>query len=411
MRTLLLQLPTSAPGPTAVYGQARLDTAAHKLRASSTHAPLALLPRPERGEEVVALVPATALSWHRVSLPAGLGRSGSRLQAALVGLLEDRLLQDPSQLHLALPSHWTSGEPTWVAVCDKTWLHAHLLALDEAGLPVQRIVPELAPPAQGQTWHALGDDISDWLWCCSAEHGVTGCPLAAMGQWPEAWLGTPSFVQAEPALAAWVQTRLQAGAELVDPDSHWLQSLASDWNLAQFELQSRRGAPGWRQLRQIGDTLLRQPQWRPARWGLLALLVAQLAGFNAWAWMTRQQWQAQEARWTRLLQETFPKVTVVVDAPLQMAREVARLRQGAGQLDANDLEAMLQALGAALPADVGSPNRLTYQDSTLEWPALAMNAAQQTAFEQALQGLGYRLQQQDTISRLQLLEPAQESAR
>lgn len=411
MRTLLLQLPTSAPGPTAVYGQARLDTAANRPHTSSTHAPLALLPRPERGEEVVALVPATALSWHRVSLPAGLGRSGSRLQAALVGLLEDRLLQDPSQLHLALPAHWTAGEPTWVAACDKAWLQAHLQTLDEAGLPVQRIVPELAPPLQGQSWHALGDDASGWLWCRSAEHGVTGCPVAAMGHWPQAWLDSAASVQAEPALAAWVQTRLQTNAELVDPDSHWHQALASDWNLAQFELQSRRRAPGWRRLRQIGDALLRQPSWRPARWGLLALLVAQLAGFNAWAWMTRQQWQAQEARWTSLLQETFPKVTVVVDAPLQMAREVARLRQGAGELGAHDLEAMLQALGAALPADVVSPSRLSYQDGQLEWPALAMNAAQQAAFEQALQGLGYRLQQQDKVWRLQLLEPVQEAAR
>ncbi len=411
MRTLLLQMSASAPGPTAVYGQARLDTAANKPLTSSTHAPLALLPRPERGEEVVALVPATALSWHRVSLPAGLGRSGSRLQAALVGLLEDRLLQDPAQLHLALPTHWTSGEPTWVVACDKAWLQAHLQTLDEAGLPVQRIVPELVPPLQGQSWHALGDDASGWLWCCSAEHGVTGCPVAALGHWPEAWLDSAASVQAEPALVAWVQTRLQASAELADPDSHWHQALASDWNLAQFELQSRRRAPGWRRLRQIGDALLRQPQWRPARWGLLALLVAQLAGFNAWAWMTRQQWQAQEARWTSLLQETFPKVTVVVDAPLQMAREVARLRQGAGELGAHDLEAMLQALGAALPADVGSPSRLSYQDGQLEWPALAMNAAQQAAFEQALQGLGYRLQQQDQVWSLQLLEPVQETAR
>lgn len=155
MRTLLLQLPTSAPGPTAVYGQAWLDTAATEDRPMSTQAPLALLPRPQRREEVVALLPAAALSWHRISLPAGLGRSGARLQAALVGLLEDRLLQDPTQLHLALPAHWAAGEPTWVAACDKAWLHAHLQALDEAGLSVQRIVPELAPAPQvsaGTPW-------------------------------------------------------------------------------------------------------------------------------------------------------------------------------------------------------------------------------------------------------------------
>lgn len=394
MRTLLLQLPTSAPGPTTVYGQAWLDNAASDQRLSCRHAPLALLPRPEHREEVVAMVPSAALSWHRVSLPAGLGRSGARLQAALAGLLEDRLLQEPSHVHLALPAHWTSGEPTWVAVCDKSWLLAHLQALDEAHLPVQRIVPEWAPALQGQTWHALGDEASGWLWCCSAEQGVTGWPVTAVNQWPDGVLAPGAVVQAEPALAAWAQTRLHADIALVDPFSHWHQALASDWNLAQFELQSRRHAPGWQRLRRSLDALLRQPPWRPARWGLLALLVAQLAGLNAWAWMTRQHWQAQEARWTTLLQQTFPKITLVVDAPLQMAREVARLRQNSGELGSQDFETLLQALGAALPPDVASPTRLSYQDGTLQWPELTMSTAQQTAFEQALQRQGYRLQKQ-----------------
>lgn len=392
MRTLLLQLPTSAPGPTAVYAHAWLDSAAPDQRLSGLHAPLALLPHPERREEVVAMVPSAALSWHRVSLPAGLGRSGVRLQAALVGLLEDRLLQDPSHLHLALPAHWTSGEPTWVAVCDKSWLLAHLQALDEANVPVQRIVPELSPALQGQAWHALGDEASGWLWCCSAEQGVTGWPVTAVNQWPEAVLAPGDAVQTEPALAAWVQTRLRTHIDLVDPLSHWHQALASDWNLAQFELQSRRHAPGWQRLRRSADTLLRQPQWRPARWGLLALLAAQLTGLNAWAWMTRQHWQAQEAQWTTLLQQTFPKVTLVVDAPLQMAREVARLRQNSGELGTQDFETLLQALGAALPPGVASPTRLSYQDGKLQWPELAMGTAQQTTFEQALQSQGYRLQ-------------------
>lgn len=409
MRTSLLQLPTSAPGPTTVYGQAWLDTAATAHRLLRTQVPLALLPRPQRRQEVVAMVPPAALSWHRISLPAGIGRSGGRLQAVLVGLLEDRLLQDPAHLHLALPPHWTAGEPTWVAVCDKAWLHAHLQSLDEAGLSVQRIVPELAPAPQGQTWHALGDETTGWLWCCSAEHGVTGGPVATVAQWPEAWCAHADTVQVEPALANWVQARLQGHAELVDPASHWHQALASDWNLAQFELQSRRRTPGWQRLRRVVDAWLRQPQWRPARWGLLALLAAQLVGFNAWAWMTRQQWQTQEAQWTVLLQQSFPKVTVVVDAPLQMAREVARLRQDSGELVPQDFEALLQALGRALPPDVAGPTRLSYQDGTLQWPELVMNAAQQAVFKQALQSQGYRLQRQDKTWRLQVQEQVQTS--
>lgn len=403
MRTLLLQLPLCAPGPTAVYGHAWLDSVSPDAKVSCKHSVLALLPRAERGVTVAALVPAAALSWHRVSLPAGLGRSSQRLQAVLAGLLEDRLLQEPSQLHLALPPHWKAGEPTWVAVCDKTWLQTHLQALQEVGLAIQRIVPEFAPPAQGQCWHALGNEGSGWLWCRSAEHGVSGWPLAVAAQLPSEWLREQP-VQAEPALAAWVQSHLNASVELVEADSHWRQALAEGWDLAQFDLSSRLRIRGWQRLHRLADVLLRHPQWRAARWGLLALLAVQFVGLNAWAWMTRQQWDVQQAQWTRLLQQSFPKVTVVLDPPAQMEREVARLRQGSGQLTARDFESMLDALGSALPANAAAPVRLAYQDGTLEWPALDLSPEQKSVFEQTLQRQGYRLQMQDAVWRLNVQE-------
>ena len=403
MRTLLLQLPLRAPEPQAAYGVAWLDSGSTDTRLICSQTPLALLPRAERQVEVVAMVPAAALSWHRVSLPAGLGRSGQRLQSALAGLLEERLLQDPAQLQLALAPQWKSGEPTWVAACDKAWLNAHLQALEAAGLPVQRIVPELAPPAQGEFWHALGDENHGWLWCRSEDKGVSGWPVAVAPQLPPAWLAGAT-VQSEPALAQWVQTRLNTSAELVDAASHWRQALGSGWNLAQFELQASLRARRGQALRRALESLLRAPQWRPARWGLLALLAAQLLGLNAWAWKTRQQWDEQQAQWTRILQESFPKVTVVVDAPLQMAREVTRLRQGSGQLGPQDFEAMLQAIGTALPPGTASPTSLSYLDGSLQWPAPGWTAAQQAAFEQALQRQGYRLQVQDNTWRMQAQE-------
>lgn len=403
MRTLLLRLPTELPGAQAVCGVARLDMAQAGQRLQPSQTPLALLPQAGRDEEVVAMVPAAALSWHRVTLPAGLGRSGQRLLAALAGVLEERLLQEPAQLQFALAPGWRAGEPAWVAVCDKQWLHAQLQTLEQAGLAVQRIVPELVPPAQGHVWHALGDEDDGWLWCRSADQGISGWPLAAALQLPAQELaGAP--VQTEPALAHWVGQRLQAPVELVDTGSHWRQALESGWNLAQFDLASKLRARGWTRLRHALAPLLTQPQWRPARWGLLALLVVQLLGLNAWAWMTQRQWDAQQEGWRQVLQQSFPKVTVVVDAPLQMSREVARLRQGSGQLGARDLEAMLNALGTALPAGASGPASLNYEEGQLQWPALVLSATQQAAMEQALQGQGYRLQMQDKVWQLRAQE-------
>jgi general secretion pathway protein L len=56
-----------------------------------------LLPKLDRASELVVMVPALALSWHRVELPPGLHKQKARLQAALHGLLEERLLDDPAQ--------------------------------------------------------------------------------------------------------------------------------------------------------------------------------------------------------------------------------------------------------------------------------------------------------------------------
>lgn len=389
MRTLLLQLPLSLPGPQAVYAQTWAESTAPG-RLSVRHAPLALLPTVGAQTPVVAIVPAAALSWHRVSLPPGLKNASPRLQSALHGLLEEHLLQEPAQLHIALAPQAQAGQTVWVAVCDKAWLQQHLQALQAAQLSVQRLVPEFTPPGSGELLHALGDADSGWLWLRSAQHGVQAWPVAASAQLPAPWLEAAE-VLAEPGLAAWAQSRWGERSRLVDSAHHWASALASGWELAQFELAGQLRPSRWWRWRERLDALWRQPRWRPARWGLLALLLAQLVGLNAWAWMTRQHWQAQQEGWTRMLQESFAHVTVVVDAPLQMARELARLRQASGQLGPADFEAQLQALGAALPAGVAGPSRIAYEDGVLQWPALSLSPQQTAALGQALAARGYQL--------------------
>ena len=389
MRTLLLQLPLALPGPQSVYGQAWVEPST-TTRWSVRQAPLALLPTVGAQTPVVAIVPAAALSWHRVSLPPGLKSQSPRLLSALHGLLEEHLLQDPTQLHIALPPRAPAGQPLWVAVCDKAWLQQHLQALQAAQLSVQRLVPEFAPPEAGTQVHALGDEGSGCLCLRSSTHGVQTWPVAASAQLPSAWLEADE-VLAEPGLAAWAQSRWGERSRLVDSAHHWREALASAWDLAQFELADQLQPPRWWRWRERLDAFWRQPRWRPARWGLLAALLAQLIGLNAWAWMTRQHWQAQQEGWGRTLQESFPQVSVVVDAPLQMAREVARLRQASGQLGPADFEAQLQALGAALPVGVAGPTRLVYEDGVLQWPALSLTPAQTEALRQALAARAYQL--------------------
>ena len=140
MSTLIVFLSPPGAPPAADYRYA-LTLDGHAVTDHGS-VPLALLPHTGRtGGDVVAVVPARALSWHRVTLPKGTGANSPRLRAVLEGLLEERLLDDPAALHFALEPGHRPGQPVWVAACNRAWLQASVLALESANRPVARIVP------------------------------------------------------------------------------------------------------------------------------------------------------------------------------------------------------------------------------------------------------------------------------
>ena len=88
------------------------------------------------------MVGETDVSWHRITLPKA---PASRLRAALVGVLEDALLDDAESVHLAVAPLAVAGQPTWVAAVDRAWLQDELAALQKAGVFVDRVVPMAWP--------------------------------------------------------------------------------------------------------------------------------------------------------------------------------------------------------------------------------------------------------------------------
>jgi general secretion pathway protein L len=77
-----------------------------------------------------------------------------------------------------------------------------------------------------------------------------------------------------------------------------------------------------------------------------------------------------------------------------MAQQVERLRQGSGQLGAGDLEAMLAALGQALPTGLAAPRQWSYQTGQIRLQDFQPDVAQQQALQQSLSALGYALRAQ-----------------
>lgn len=394
MTTLIVTLSRALPTASMLCEGVLSDdgqTVSHVVQA-----PAALLPAPSSAD-IVAVVPASRLSWHRLALPKGALNGGlfqdgnaGRLRAVLDGLLEDSVLDDTGQLHFAIEPTPPADGPVWVAACDKVWLHAWLAMLAQAGRPVARIVPEVAPhsgDADALLYVTGTPDQAQLM--RSGPDGVTLLPLsvasAALMAWPE-----EAEVLAEPGVAALAEHFFNRPARLQTPAERWLAAAQSDWDLAQFELLYNRSTRTRKHLSAMVSSLLRAPRWRAARWASVALVAVNLVGLQAWAWKEQSAQAAQRAAVRNLLTATFPDVRVVVDAPVQMARALSDLQRRNGVSSAADMETMLVHFQAAAPG-TKAPTAIEFAANELRLKGLAPTAASVADIAGRLRPQGYSL--------------------
>ena len=328
---------------------------------------------PHSSGEVVAVVPWQVLSWHTVNLPPSVGQ---RSNTVLESLLEEQLLQDPQDMHLVLsPASGKAlrqGGPVLVLACAKSWLRQALAPLQAAGVRVQRLVPELQT-SDAPALHLLNDNgqlqallsQADTVWRLPPQ-ATTAASVASIAH---------AAVWAEPSVAEHASRWSEQPAQLQTAQQRWLQAASSEWNLAQGEWAQNSRLRGQRWLQQAWRGLWHGPEWHSVRRGFLDLVLVQLVGLNAWAWREQAALSQQQAALTHILKDSFPKVTVVVDAPLQMQREVQALQQGAGLPQTADLDAMLQTLSAHWP-DHTPPAKLDYRLGELRLTDVPANTLQ-----------------------------------
>lgn len=347
--------------------------------------------------DAALLVPAERLSWHQVKLPKV---QNARLRQTLEGLLEDRLLDDPVQLHFALePSARPDRGPLtcWVAVCTKAWLQSVLLDLQKHQRSVARIVPAVQPVGTSLYVAQTNGDVRTLT--VMGSNGVLRIDASVPAANLSPLLGSVNHSATEPT--AWADPAAASWAEAAHPDLPWQptapallarQQAESSWNLAQFDLRTAPGqqkqAGFWRAL----HNLWKHRGWRPMRWGLATLAVVHLLGLNVLAWQAKHDMKAQQAEMQTLLTQTFPHVTLVLDAPLQMQREMDRLNQGNGDSDSSGFERLLQTLAAASPNQPLDLQEIRYQSGQASLHGLT--GPQENDIGNALQAAGWTVQRQ-----------------
>ena len=335
---LIVHLPVTFQGEYDVFRRPPLQTPVWVGRGSAAEFSAST-------DECVAVIPWQRMAWHTVLVPPKVGK---RWALVLQGLLEERLLQDPREVHIVpadpMGAWRQQGGDCLVAVCDKAWLREVMAPWQAAGLKVSRIVPEMAPTKDvrlhlvvmdGRAQALLTDAKHVWRLPSERRHAVVAFENPPIECEPSVTDEAYRWSEATPQ----IQTLAQRLANAVD----------SSWQLAQGEWAQSPSQRLWRGLQHTWRALRYDASWSAARWGLLACLVVQLVGLNAWAWREKIHQQRHQTELKALLLKTFPHISAVVNAPLQMRKEVDRLASQKAVSKASDMDSMMQALAKHWP--------------------------------------------------------------
>lgn len=374
MQTLVLRLPplaTAHPLPELEYV---LLSADGKLQSRGREQ-AALLPR---GRRVVIVVDALDASVLSVALPS---MSASRLQAALAGTLEDRLLQDAGQLHLAVGPQSEDGTTTLACAVQQDALQQAIVDLTLAGQEPQQIVPEAALLAPGDALLQTSEQGPRLLWRdLQGEAAWLPLILAADAAAPQALPlpVTPEHLwvqdQAQPQLS-WLDLPPELTPATIN-DAGWMARAAqSPWDLRQFDLAPKHAfSRGWSGLMEQ----LATPAWRRVGTLLALLVTVQLVGMNVAAYQLSHQENQLRQKLSATAAEALPGVPAILDARLQVQRALNDARLRTGRPGDGDLDVLMGRASVVVPAGV-TPTALKFSAGQLQLTLPGDAAAQAAA--------------------------------
>ena len=402
---LLVFIPprSSMAGRSQLASSTVVDYVATSGDSLSGQTPIALLPK---ASGVDLVFDASDVLITEIESPK---LSEGKLRLALPNMLEERLLADPAECHVAFTAtrggsgNTAMGEqPSMpVAVVDRGLLTRALDALVESGYRVRAAYSEIytvPPPAAGvlsvrlnrgrgiarSGLHDgfafdLGEDVPPTLSLAIRQLGIKR--IHAYGK--DASRLAP--------LAAGLNVQVEVHAEEVD-----LQSTASAVNLLQGAF-----AQGGMMASLVPGALLPALNARtlrvPLAWAATAVVVA-VVGMNVYYLKLNGESKAIRSQMEASFRSNFPQATAVVDPIEQTKRQLSDLRSRAGIPSASDFSVLNARTGLLLSiAPVGSVAGMEYRDNALQVklkPGTGDNPALQNTLRSAAiqQGLAIRFE-------------------
>jgi len=342
------------------------------------HAEIAALPATER---LVLILAASDVLLTTATVPP---LPPARLKQALPNLVEDALATDAQPCHIGVgpaldgDAARTARGPQrrLLMVADRAWLRAVLDAFAEHRhrrrhiLPAQMCLPLATPPQAGDDESAPAQPATLVVEAAAASlaqpEGLVEPTLApstapGSGQWQLTVRTGPhegyGLLLGNDALAAWQALAPEgnwhgdASAVASAPAPALRQAPAADWRLW------IAGARGCLQEPGLDLAQFEFAQGRADRWNLLAwrlplalaagVVLVQLLGMNVHWLMLRHEQQRLEAAQLQTLHTAFPQIQTVLDAPLQMRRQVEQLRLASGRSTPDDFLPLADRFGQA----------------------------------------------------------------
>ncbi|MBL8524596.1 MAG: hypothetical protein JNN20_12965 [Betaproteobacteria bacterium] len=376
---LLLFIPDQTKFDDASASWTLLDGSGSPLRSGTS----ALMDIP-RADRTIAVAPVNHLLFIETALPAV---SPAKRDALLRYAIEDKLTIDPSTVHAVVLGPAADGKHV-IAAIDKSWLRNALGWLQQSGIAPDSLVSSAtAIPVNAGEWsvaiegaHGFARRADGFVYNFDSGSGHEppfGLTLALKEarEHPAA----PSALALQSANAGLAAEWSQALGVPVkpatpSPNHHALLTASRNANLLAGEFAGRDTGSKWLGL------------LRPALIAAALIAATQFIFMLVDNFRINNQRVALEQEMAQVFKQAFPAAQAIVDAPLQMKRNLEQLKSERGMASEGDARALISQLTQMMQSLPGAAAvvALRFENGVATLDADLPNAELENALNQAV---------------------------